>query len=252
MIFATTTIDGRLASRTRFSKLSCPEDKRRQFWLRCNVDAVLVGANTVIIDDPSLRPKEFQLSRPRYHRIVLDGRLRIPLNARILDVSQYPTIVVTTTKADESKIRELKKRGVEVLVYPDRINLDRMLCDLLELYGIRRLMIEGGGETIWSFIEERVVDELRITIAPKIFGGRDSVSLAMGTGFEGPEAPSFRPVFIGVCRCLNEVHIIYRATQVKSAPVENGIGVLNNFTFSLVLDQRVSVIGGISSYAQRG
>ncbi|RLF21566.1 MAG: 2,5-diamino-6-(ribosylamino)-4(3H)-pyrimidinone 5'-phosphate reductase, partial [Thermoprotei archaeon] len=81
VVFSTMTVDGRIASRTRFSQLSCPHDLRRLHELRASSDAVMVGANTVIIDDPSLRLKYVEGRNP--DRIVVDGLLRTPLSARV-------------------------------------------------------------------------------------------------------------------------------------------------------------------------
>ncbi len=236
VVFVTSTIDGKIASKTRFSSLSCPEDKRRQFWLRSQVDAVLVGVNTVIVDDPTLRPKEFPHTRPRYYRVVLDGRLRIPLNARILDVSQYPTIVVTSSRSDRSKISELRKRGVEVLEIDNEppLPVHKVLQRLLD-YGIRILMIEGGGETLWGFFRENIVDELRITFAPTVFGGREAVPLVGGEGYaDTSEAPKLAPKLIGLCTCGREVHVIYRALSVCGVPIEKPeLDTLRNFVLLL-------------------
>ncbi len=240
VVFATSTIDGKIASRTRFSSLSCPEDKRRQFWLRSQVDAVLVGVNTVIVDNPTLRPKEFPHTRPKYYRVVLDGRLRIPLDARILDVSQYPTIVVTSSRSDRSKISELRKRGVEVLEIdsepplPIHVVLQRLLD-----YGVRVLMIEGGGETLWSFFSENVVDELRVTFVSTVFGGREAVSLVGGEGYaDTSEAPKLEPKLIGLCTCGREIHVIYRSVSVRGIPIEKPeLDTLRNFAVLLDVEQ---------------
>lgn len=239
VVFTTTTIDGRIASRTGFSKLSCSEDKRRQFWLRSKVDAVLVGVNTIIVDNPTLRPKEFPHTRPRYYRVVLDGRLRVPLNARILDVSQYPTIVITSSRSDRSKIAELRKRGVEVIELDTEppLPLDKVLPKLLD-YGIRILMVEGGGETLWHFFRYGVVDELRVTYTSTVFGGREATSLVGGEGFsDTSESPKLKPVLLGLCTCGNEIHIIYSATDVRGTPIEKpDLDTLRNFT--LLIDLR--------------
>ncbi len=242
VVFATSTIDGKIASRTRFSSLSCPEDKRRQFWLRSQVDAVLIGVNTVIVDDPTLRPKEFPHVRPKYYRVVLDGRLRIPLSARILDVSQYPTVVVTSSRSDRAKISELRKRGVEVLEIDSEppLPIDEVLQKLLD-YGIRILMVEGGGETLWSFFKENLVDELRITFTPTVFGGHEAVPLVGGKGYaDTSESPKLEPRLIGLCVCGKEVHVIYRSVSVNGVPIEKPeLDTLRNFVLLLDVEQGI-------------
>jgi len=233
LVFVTASIDGKLASRIRYSKLSCPFDKQRQYWLRSQVDGVVVGVNTVIIDDPTLRPKGFRRSRSaKYYRIVLDGCLRIPMNARVLDTSEYGTIIITRVRDPEWKIRELEARGVEILAVR---SLDEAMQRLLKDYGLRRIMVEGGGETIWSFIRSRLVDEFRITVAPKVFGGSRAVTVVGGEGFLGPEAPSMELKFVGVCKCRREVHMVYDFPAPRGTPAEGGPEVGGDFVYELYL-----------------
>ncbi len=239
VVFATCSLDGRIATKARDSKLSCPEDKRRQCWLRSKVDAIVVGANTVIVDDPRLYPKEFKHARPRYYRVVLDGKLRVPTSARIFDTSTYPTIVVTTEMHDREKAKALRERGVEIVIAGrgPRIDLVEAMKILSSSYGISTMMVEGGGETIWSFVETRIVDEMRITYRSIVVGGRNAVPLVAGEGFESvDEAFRFRPVLVGLCTCREEVHVIYRATNPIGVPVEEPrIGTLMNFAYVLDL-----------------
>ncbi len=232
VIFVTQTIDGRIASVDRFSKLSCPEDKRRQYWLRCMVDAVLVGANTVIVDNPRLYPKMCIGSKSRYYRIVVDGALRVPTSARIFDTSEYPTIVLTSSLAPRDKVIELRSKGVDIVIAGSGpvIDMEKAFEVLVSNYGIQSIMVEGGGETIWSIVGPRLFDEYRVTIAPTIFGGRNSVPAVGGQGFKGVEAPKLRLEFAGLCKCLNEIHLVYVNTEARGEPVKKlSLGVLNNF-----------------------
>jgi len=231
IIFVTQSIDGKIASVRGYSKLSCPEDKRRQYWLRCRVDGVVVGANTVIIDNPRLYPKIFE-KRGKYFRIVIDGVLRVPVDARIFDTSDYGTIVLTTAEAPKDKVMELKARGVNVEIVSEKppVDLRRALKTLYERYGIESLMVEGGGETIWNFVREGLFDEFRVTITSRLFGGRNAVSSVGGEGFEGPESPTLELAFVGICVCRSEVHLIYRNTNPSIPPTKVlSIGTLDNF-----------------------
>lgn len=203
------TIDGRIASKTRFSQLSCPHDLRRLHELRAQSDAVMVGANTVIIDDPSLRLKYVEGKNP--DRIVVDGLLRTPLNARVYTLRTAKTIVLTTKAAPREKLEKLRSMGVEVLCLADKppINMKQAI-ELLGKMGYKVIMVEGGGELLWHLFRDGVVNELRVTISPYIFGGRDSVSLVMGEGFSTTaESPIFKLKSIDKCQCGNEVHLIY-------------------------------------------
>ena len=206
------TVDGKIASRTRYSKLSCPHDLRRLHELRARSDGVMVGANTVIIDDPSLRVKYVKGKNPA--RIVVDGLLRTPLKARVYTLKTAKTLVLTTAMAPRDKIKALRKMGVEVIEFSGGppINM-RKAMEELYCRGLRRVVVEGGGELLWSLFKDSVVDELKITISPFIFGGKDSVSLVMGEGFSTTEdARKLKLVNVGVCRCGEEVNLEYKVT----------------------------------------
>jgi len=210
IVFSTMTVDGKIASRTRFSQLSCPHDLRRLHELRASSDAVMVGANTVIIDDPSLRVKYVEGRNPV--RVVVDGLLRTPLNARVYTLRMAPTLVLTTMKAPPEKIQALRAQGVEVAVLGEGPLIDMAeAAEALYERGLRKVMVEGGGTLLWSLFKARVVDELWVTIAPYVFGGTGAVSLVMGEGFESTEdAVKLKPLQVMLCECGKEVHIKYR------------------------------------------
>ncbi len=210
VVFTTTTIDGRIASKTGYSKLSCPIDFMRLHKLRSQVDAVMIGARTAIVDDPSLRLKYFKGKNPL--RIVVDGSLKIPLSLRLVTNGISKTIVITSSQAPRNKVQELKRRGIEVIVIESpttRISLSPALQRLYEL-GIRKILVEGGGELIWSLIHEKLVDEFRITAAPYIFGGIATPVIG-GSGLKDTsESPIFEPTYVELCACGKEVHVVYR------------------------------------------
>ncbi|MEM1638253.1 MAG: dihydrofolate reductase family protein, partial [Pyrobaculum sp.] len=112
-MMAAVTVDGRIASKTGYSKLSCPYDLRRLHAMRAMVDAVVVGANTAITDNPRLTVRYAEGRNPI--RVLIDGALRAPTDLRLFDKSA-PTIVFTTSKAPSEKIKELQEKGVEVIV----------------------------------------------------------------------------------------------------------------------------------------
>ncbi len=212
IVFVTATIDGKIASRTRFSSLSCPEDLRRLHMARKEAGAVMIGANTANIDDPSLRLKYFEGENPI--RIVVDGRLSIREDLRLVREMIARTVILTSQAANREKVERLRSRGLEVYVIesssPPKIDMDRAL-NLLYSIGIRKILVEGGGELIWSLAEKHLIDEIRVTYTGYILGGRDSVSIAGGRGFETTsESPLFKPVSVLLCRCGKEVHIIFK------------------------------------------
>jgi 2,5-diamino-6-(ribosylamino)-4(3H)-pyrimidinone 5'-phosphate reductase len=210
VVYSTITVDGRLASKTGFSQLSCPYDLKRLHQLRASSDAIMVGANTIIVDDPSLRLKYVEGRNP--DRIVVDGLLRAPLNARVFTPRTANTLVLTTGKASGEKVEALRKMGVEVLIIGNEppINMYEALS-LLYKRGYRKVMAEGGGGLLWTLFKDSVVNELWLTISPYIFGGRDAVSLVEGEGFSSVEdAVKLEPYHVSLCECKKEIHIRYK------------------------------------------
>ncbi len=207
IIFSTMTIDGRIASKTWFSQLSCPKDLERLHKLRAETGAVMVGAETVIKDDPSLRLKYVKGEDP--YKIIIDGSFRVPINARVFTINPEKTILFTSKFADEEKIKLLKEKGVKVFQLEDKVfNLIFVMEKLYDL-GIKKVMVEGGGILNWNLLVSKVVDELRVTISPYVFGkGR---SIFDGEGFsDTKEGPKFELTKFEICECKNEVHLVYK------------------------------------------
>ncbi|BCU67271.1 diaminohydroxyphosphoribosylaminopyrimidine reductase [Sulfolobales archaeon HS-7] len=204
IIFSTITLDGRLASKTGFSELSCKWDKMRQNKLRAEVDAIVIGANTVRIDNPSLKVKWFTNNSPI--RVIVSSSLKLDPSLRIFQIPPK-TVVYTSISHDTSAEKELSERGVDVIVMDGVCNI---ITDLYERYGVRRVMIEGGGRLNWSVIKEGCVDEIRVTISNKIFGR--GVSFAEGEGFERDEFNRFEIASFKKCECEKEIHLIFKKT----------------------------------------
>ena len=206
IIFSTMTIDGKIAAKDYYSELSCPFDKMRLHLVRSEVDAILVGANTVKIDDPKLLLKYAKGKNPI--RVTISSKLDLDPSANIF-TSPPSTILYTTQnslKTKEKLVEELKKKRVIIRALDD-LSTCNIAEDLYEL-GIKKVLIEGGGKTIWNFIKEGCYDEIRITISPKIFG--NGVSIVNGEGFEGLKAPTLRLIDFKLCECKNEIHIMYK------------------------------------------
>lgn len=213
-IYATMSVDGKIASKTGDSRLSCPYDKLRLHSMRSVVDGVMVGANTIIRDDPQLTVRLVKGRNPA--RIVIDGSLKIPLNARVLDVNVAPTIVITSSVAELGKVEQLRRLGVDVVVIESEsthIDMSKALRTLYEK-GLKDLLAEGGGTLLWSLISQRLVDELRVTVSPYVIGGRNSVSLVEGEGF-GYFSEWLRLKLVNhkICECGDEIHLVYRVVD---------------------------------------
>ena len=180
------TLDGWTGTSTGHSKWVTGEKARQ--WvhrLRNRVDAVMVGVGTVIADNPLLTTR---LNRGRGKdplRIVLDTALRIPREANVLNhESSSMTYLVVGPQVSEAALRNVQKKGVEVIRCPTRegrIDL-AALMDLLGHMSLTSLLVEGGASVMGSMLRERLVDQFYVFKAPKILGGNDGIPMAAGLG----------------------------------------------------------------------
>lgn len=167
------TLDGRIATATGRSQwISSEQFRKVAHRLRATNDAVIVGIETVLADDPELTVRLAKGRSPL--RVVLDSRLRIPLNARALTMQEAaPTLIATTSRADQNRLRRLREMGVEVLALkPDEAG-EVDLKDLLVKLGQRAItsvLVEGGAGVITSFLRDRLADHMVVAIAPKLIG----------------------------------------------------------------------------------
>lgn len=178
------SLDGKIATFSGDSKwISSPAARRKVHKLRSQVDAILIGINTVIQDDPllSARLSEKRLYKHQPKKIILDSRLKISLKAKIFSSnSPAPVIIATTKFAPFSKIKKLEKNKASVLIIKTKnkkIDLNALMPKLAKM-GIVSVLIEGGGEVFDSAIKSKIVDEFLIFIAPKIIGNVNRVSQA--------------------------------------------------------------------------
>jgi len=146
--------------------------RKKVHHLRSQHDAVLIGVNTVITDDPQLTVRHVQGHQPR--RIILDGRLRIPLEARVLnDEFAEQTLVFTTTRAPREKITRIQEKGAQVFCVEaqdtGQISVEHLLRKLGEL-GISSVLVEGGQEVFTQFLRSKQVDKMVIFAAPILIG----------------------------------------------------------------------------------
>lgn len=167
------TLDGKIAAFTGDSKwIGSEAQRKRAHELRNKADAVLVGINTVIQDDPELTVRLVKKPARQPAPVVLDSELRIPLDARLLRVHESP-IVVTTLDADAGKINELRESGARVIISDadesGRIDLVKLVKKLGEMR-ITSVLIEGGSRIAASFLMKGLVDKVVFFYAPKIVG----------------------------------------------------------------------------------
>jgi len=174
--------DGKIASPTRKQiRISSEEDIERMYRLRHDCDAVLVGIGTILEDDPKLTVKEKYVKNPKQPlRVILDSKGRTPLHALALN-DATKTLIITA----KGKMKRYDQPHVEVAECEsdDEGLLDvHYVLEILYQRGVRKLLVEGGGTVIWSFLKNKVVDDLFIFIGPCIIGGKNTPTVADGRG----------------------------------------------------------------------
>ena len=170
--------DGKIALPTRKRiKLSNFQDSERVNKLREKCDAILVGIGTVIEDDPKLTVKGNEDYKKNPTRIILDTKGRTPLKSNVLDQNAKTIIAV----GNSCKINKLKKSKI-IKCGEGKINI-QLLINKLAKKGLNKILVEGGETVIWSFLNERLFDELNIFISSTIIGGQNTPTMAGGTGF---------------------------------------------------------------------
>ena len=177
------SLDGRIATRTGDSKW-ITSDKSREFShrMRKDYDAIMVGVNTVLRDNPSLNP---WFSQKKLIKIIVDSNLSISENSNIFSNDSKVIIITLPSRpgqeTENRKSLSAKARILEVKEKAGQINLRDALKKLARLQ-ISNIIVEGGGTLIGSLFDERLVDKILFFISPKIIGGKDAVSSVMGNG----------------------------------------------------------------------
>ncbi len=179
------SLDGRLAfSGGTRARLSSPEDLVRVHRMRAEVDGIVVGVGTVILDDPSLRVRWELLGRPGERtptRVVLDGSGRTPENARVLDGSA-PTVIATTERSH----RQFPPTVRTIVAGAQRVDLARLFHELAR-QGLRTVLVEGGSAVLASVLRAGLFDRLTVYYAPLAIGGAGAPPLMAGPECYGPE-----------------------------------------------------------------
>jgi diaminohydroxyphosphoribosylaminopyrimidine deaminase/5-amino-6-(5-phosphoribosylamino)uracil reductase len=177
------SLDGKIATKTGDSKW-ITSDKSRGFAhrLRQDYDAIMVGVNTILRDNPKLVT---WFSRKQPIKIVVDSQLSIPADSNIFSASGQVIIVTLPSRpgqeTENRKILAQKARILEVKEKAGQINLKSMMKKLAQLE-ITNILVEGGGTLIGSLFDEGLVDKILFFISPKIIGGKEAISSVMGKG----------------------------------------------------------------------
>ncbi|UCG57597.1 MAG: bifunctional diaminohydroxyphosphoribosylaminopyrimidine deaminase/5-amino-6-(5-phosphoribosylamino)uracil reductase RibD [Phycisphaerales bacterium] len=179
------SIDGKLAyaeAEDQQRWLSNELSRKDAHKLRRRVQAILIGINTVVADNPELTPRPSKGKRPI--RIVLDSHLKILVKTRLIrTANRSPVLIYTSEAAAQSNSRtvdRLTKKQVEVLTFGDTQGQSNLhfLLDELGNRGVQQLLVEGGPAVISSFLRERLADQIVVYIAPKILAGSGTANIS--------------------------------------------------------------------------
>lgn len=184
------SLDGKIATASRQSRwITGARSRQEVHRLRAQVDAILVGIETILADDPQLtvRLKGGPWKNPK--RVIVDSALRLPLGARVLHPSEPETLVVATPRAPSEKADFLREKGAQVLIVPERegrVDLS-ILMEELGRREVTSLLIEGGGEVNAAALQARLVDKVVFFIAPLLIGGKGAPGAIGGEGIPALE-----------------------------------------------------------------
>jgi len=184
------TVDGKLtlkkgASSKILMKYMAHETEILLHNTRAEYDAIMVGSNTINIDNSFLTVRYVEGKSPL--RVIPSSRVDISPESNVLG-PDAPTLVAVSRKASSEKVRMIEAKGVDV-VYAgeDKVDLPLLMKTLVEDYGVSKLMIEGGPTLNYYMLQARLVDEIRLIHLPFIVGGSDTPSLVGGMHIESEE-----------------------------------------------------------------
>lgn len=190
-VFSQISIDGKLTlgngnSSKELFQLFSEDDMRFIHKFRGEVDAIMVGRNTIVTDDPQLTNRYEEGRNPV--RVIPTSSLDFPERAKVLNTPEE-TIIVTTEQGSNSTMADyIREQGKEVMVTgEDQVDFRDLFARLSER-GIRHIMVEGGGNLNWQMFDADLVDEIILMQLPIIIGGADNVTLADGAGYRELQA----------------------------------------------------------------
>ena len=208
ILSAAITLDGKLGVKNKRTKLSSKNDKIRVHKLRSEVDAIIVGKNTVNLDNPLLTVRYAKGKNPI--RIILDSLGTTKSSSRIIQTcSRVSTIIVVSESISEKNLQRLRKFSLEIIVCgKNSVNIPKLLGILLKK-GIKKVLLEGGGTVNWSFVKKNIVDEAIVTLTPYIIGGKNTISLVEGIGFKNLDK-STKLILKKIQKNNNELVLFYK------------------------------------------
>lgn len=216
------SLDGKISTSKRVdTRITTDDDRNFLYDHRVPCDAIMMGGRSIILDDPGLVVKS---TKRQKQRLAL-GKTLEPIKVGIVsDVSKLKNnrdffnrgeakkIIFTTQRSSKESIKALKDKA-EIFVYgKQRVDLKKALSKLYDI-GIKSIMVEGGGELIFSLLKDDLVDEINLKIGDLILGGRIAPTLCDGEGFSGLSAKQVK--LVDLKRRGNYLMLKYKIIKTK-------------------------------------
>jgi riboflavin-specific deaminase-like protein len=218
------TADGKIATPNQaISSFGSRRDRKQLLELRATADAVMAGARTVDLGQVRLGPGPLRFRQLRLRRglaaynlrVIVSRRGSVNPKAEIFRHRFSPIIILTTREIGARRFAALRRVADEVAVFGRReIDLASAMRWLRERWGVKRLLCEGGGELNDALFRAGLVDELHLTLCPKVFGGRRAPTIADGAGV-ARLAEAARFTLRSARRIGNELFLVYAATSKR-------------------------------------
>ncbi|HEX7470048.1 MAG TPA: dihydrofolate reductase family protein [Verrucomicrobiae bacterium] len=214
------TADGKIAfANHMFVPFGSRRDQEHMMELRATADAVMSGARTVDLSPATLGTGGTKYQRLRLKRglseynlrVIVSGSGSVDPKAEIFKRKFSPIIILTTRRASERRLKKLRELADVKICGQSEINFAAAFRWLRKKWGVKRLLCEGGGEINGALFRAGLVDELHLTICPKIFGGRRAPTIADGQGFTRL-ADAAQLKLKSARRIGSELFLVFRAT----------------------------------------
>jgi riboflavin-specific deaminase-like protein len=217
------TADGKIATANRaVHSFGSARDLAHLYELRASADAILCGARTVEISEATLGNGGEKYRKLRLKsglaefpiRVIVTGSGTMDPGVKIFQKHFSPLIILTTQKAPAPKLATLRKLADQVKIFGQtEVDFPAALAWLRKNYGVKRLLCEGGGELNDALFRADLVDEVHLTICPKVFGGNEAPTLSDGRGFAKLELTR-RFEFSAICQKKGELFtVLFRSKQ---------------------------------------
>lgn len=216
------TADGKIAARDRSSQwISNPRSRAYVHQLRGCVDAIVIGVETAIADDPLLTARP---PGPRTAlRVVVDRQARLPLSGKLVTTARVlPTLVVVDSDAPRDACQALQREGCDIVVLKSRLSEQQINETLTHLFdrGATNVLLEGGAQLSGSFLDAQAIDEVHVFVAPLLIGGQQAISPLAGIG-RAPMSSAIRIVDLATNTLDGDVHLSGRIDWEATASLQD-------------------------------